>query len=155
MTVSRVLHPVEYSDAGVQAASDTVTLARSYRAALHVVHAESRRKSNQEEPATQLLRNFAGGTTVIPVNCPTLVLPLKPNRVTAENEPLFRNILCPVDSSPTAAAAAELALALAQHSGSRLTTFHVIDGAFASDATDRPDGNVAVLCGVISHGNAM
>src|SRR5688572_15525842 len=157
MTFSRVLHPVEYSDIGVQAASDAVTLARSYRAGLHVVHARSREQSKEKDAAAQRLRNFIAGNSVVPVpfeaaivygdpvsavaeyarvtapdlvvvgrtgrrgsrlwragvfakelasvvNCPTLVLPLKPNRVTAETEPLFKNILCPVDSSPTAAA---------------------------------------------------
>jgi nucleotide-binding universal stress UspA family protein len=63
--------------------------------------------------------------------------------VTAETEPLFKNILCPVDSSPTAAAAAELALAFARHSGSRLTTFHVIEGVQPADGISRDEAILA------------
>lgn len=197
MTFSRLLHPVEYSDPGMHAASDAVALARSFQSDLHVVHARSRRESKAEEAAAHVrLRNFVAGSSVVPVSfeaaivygdpvaavaeyarstapdlvvvgrtgrrgsrlwragvfakelasvvgCPTLVLPSYHNQATAHTRPLFRNILCPVDSSPAAAAASEVALALAQHSGSRLTTFHVLEAVQSLDGMSRDEAIVA------------
>jgi nucleotide-binding universal stress UspA family protein len=51
--------------------------------------------------------------------------------------------LCAVDSSTAAAAASQFALALAQHSGSRLTTFHVLEGAQPADAMSRDEAILA------------
>ena len=197
MTFSRLLHPVEYSDAGSDVAHQAVTLARSCDADLHVVHARSRRYSKDEDAAAQVrLRNFVVRSSGVPitveaaivygdpvtaiaeyarstgpdllvigrtgrrgsrlwragvfakalasvVRCPTLVLPSHLNRLTDYPGPLFRNILCPVDSSPAAAAASEVALALAQHSGSRLTTFHVVDGVQPLDGLSRDEAILA------------
>lgn len=199
MTFSRFLHPVEYSDPGLHAASDALTLARAYRAELHVVHARSRRQSKEEDAAAHLrLRSFVAGNGAVPVtieaaivygdpvstiaeyarstepdlvvvgrtgrrgsrlwragvfakelasavNCPTLVLPFQHNRANTETDPVFKNILCPVDSSPAAAAASELALAFAQYAGSRLTTFHVFEGAWRVDGTSRDEAILATV----------
>jgi nucleotide-binding universal stress UspA family protein len=193
MTFSRFLHPVEYTDLGRHGASDTLSLARAYRAELHVVHVRSRRQSKEEEAAAQMrLRNFVAGNSAVPltfetaivygdpvsavaayarsiepdlvvvgrtgrrgsrlwrtgvfakelasaVHCPTFVLPFAQNRTATEADALFKNILCPVDSSPAAAAASELALALAQQSGSRLTTFHVLEGDRRVDGIARDE----------------
>jgi nucleotide-binding universal stress UspA family protein len=193
MTFSRLLHPVEYSDSGVQAVSDTIVLALSYHADLHVVHARSHPESKADEAAAHLqLRSFVAGSSVVPVTfraaivygdpvsavaeyarstaselvvvgrtgrrgsrlwragvfakelasvvrCPTLVLPLNETRAAAEARPVFKSVLCPVDASPAAAAASELALALAQHFGSRLTTFHVHEGVQSVDGVSRDE----------------
>ena len=73
------------------------------------------------------------------VHCPTLVLPFAQNRAATETDALFKNILCPVDSSPAAATASELALAFAQFSGSRLTTFHVFEADRRGDGISRDE----------------
>jgi nucleotide-binding universal stress UspA family protein len=202
MSFSRFLHPVEYSDPGLHAASDAVTLARAYRADLHLVHAQSRRQSKEEDAAAHLrLRNLIAGNSAVPVtieaaivygdpvsavaeyarltepdlvvvgrtgrrgsrlwhagvfakelasvaNCPTLALPFQQNRAAAGSDPVFKNILCPVDSSPAAAAASELALAFAQYAGSRLTTFHVFEGSRRVDGTSRDEAILATVGGL-------
>jgi nucleotide-binding universal stress UspA family protein len=71
------------------------------------------------------------------IRCPTLVLGGERNSVSAEHLPAFMNILCPIDSSPAAAAASKLAVALAAIEGSRLTTFHVHDDIQFADGTSR------------------
>lgn len=197
MTFSRLVHPVEYSDSGVQAVSDAILLAESYQADLHVVHARSRRESNAETAAAQVqLRNFVARSRAEPVTfkaavvhgdpvwavadyarsaapdlvvvgrtgrrgsrlwsagvfakelasavrCPTLVLPSHHNRASAGTWPVFRNILCPVDASLAAAAASEVAVALARHSGSRLTTFHVVEAVQPVDGISRDEAILA------------
>ena len=45
----------------------------------------------------------------------------------ADTQPMFRNILCPLDSSPPAVAALKQAVDLAKP-GSRLTALHVLEG---------------------------
>lgn len=77
------------------------------------------------------------------VRRPALVLPSTENREAVRTWPSFKNILCAVDSSPAAAAASQAALAVAKHSRSRLTTFHVLEGAHSVDAVSRDDAILA------------
>ena len=59
MTFSRILHPVEYSDEGRQAAAQALALARSYQTDLHVVRVRSRRDPTERESAERSrLREF-------------------------------------------------------------------------------------------------
>ena len=65
MTFSRLVHPIELSDSGMKAAAAVATLARSYQAELHVIHAQSRQMSKEHEAATHLrLQNLVGSTGV-------------------------------------------------------------------------------------------
>jgi nucleotide-binding universal stress UspA family protein len=197
MTFSRLVHPVEFSDSGMQAADNAMTLAQSYQADLHIVHVRSRRESKEGEASALVrLRKFVARSSVTPVTfeaaivygdpvsavaeyarstepdlvvvgktgrsgstlwrsgvfakelasvlrCPTLVLSSTQNRGTVDTRSLFRNILCPVDSSSAAAAASEIALALAQYSGSRLTTFHIREGVHSVDGMARDEAILA------------
>ena len=61
------------------------------------------------------------------IRCPTLVVQAGQNHTSADTQPTFTNILCPVDSSPPAVAALKQAVVLAQP-GSRLTALHVLEG---------------------------
>ena len=195
MTFSRILHPVEYSDEGRQAAAQALALARLYQTDLHVVRVRSRRDQTERESAEQSrLREFrsqsnpdhgtfesailygdpvsavaeyaqstAPDLVVVSktgrrgsslwrtgvyarelasaIRCPTLVAHTGQNRTSAE--PMFRNILCPVDSSPPAVAALKQAVALAKP-GSRLTALHVLDG-FPQEAVPSASGAFALL----------
>jgi nucleotide-binding universal stress UspA family protein len=59
MTLSRLVHPVEYSDTGMKAAADAATLAHSFEAELHLVYTQSGQLSKDLEPTAHLrLRNF-------------------------------------------------------------------------------------------------
>ena len=192
MTFSRILHPVEYSDEGRQAAAQAFALARSYQADLYIVHARSRLGPTERESAEQSrLRKFVTesnpedetfesailygdpvsavaeyaqstapdlvlvGRTgrrgsslwcagvyaralASAIRCPTLVVQAGQNRTNADSQPTFRNILCPVDSSPPAVAALKQAVVLAQ-SGSRLTALHVLEG-FPEEAVQAASG---------------
>ena len=197
MTFSRILHPVEYSDEGTQAAAQALALARAYQAELHVVRVRSRRDTTDRESAEHSrLREFVSksnpnqatfesailyGDPVSAVaeyaqstapdlvvvgktgrrgsslwrtgvyarelasviRCPTLVMQAGQNRTSADAQPMFRNILCPVDSSPPAVAALRQAVVLAQP-GSRLTALHVLDG-FPQEAVPSASGAFALL----------
>lgn len=194
MTFSRLVHPLEYSDAGMKAAADAVTFAGAYQAELHVVDARPRRVSQEGSTHLRLLNFIAEmdtsastlraavvyGDPVAAVaeyvrstapdlvvvgrtgrrgsvlwragvfakelaslaRCPTLVLPSGRSRPATDTW-LFKNILCAVDSSRAAAAASQFALDLAQHSGSQLTTFNVVEGAHSVGAKSRDEAIVA------------
>jgi nucleotide-binding universal stress UspA family protein len=77
------------------------------------------------------------------IRCPTLVAHTGQNRTSADTQPMFRNILCPVDSSPPAVAALKQAVVLAKP-GSRLTALHVLDG-FPQEAVPSASGAFAFL----------
>ena len=195
MTFSRILHPVEYSDEGRQAAAQALALASSYQTDLHFVRVRSRRDPTERESAERSrLREFVSqsypnqatfelailygdpvsavaeyaqstapdlvlvGKTgrrgsslwrtgvyarelASAIRCPTLVAHTGQNRTSAE--PMFRNILCPVDSSPPAVAALKQAVVLAKP-GSRLTALHVLDG-FPQEAVPSASGAFALL----------
>lgn len=79
------------------------------------------------------------------VRCPTLVLSSNQNSEAADTGPLFKNVLCAVDSSPAAAAASQVAVELVQRSGSRLTTFHVLEGTHSVDAISRDEAILATM----------
>ena len=197
MTFSRILHPVEYSDEGRQAAAQAFALARSYQTDLHVVHVRSRRDPTERESAEQTrLREFVSqsnpdqatfesailygdpvsavaeyaqstapdlvlvGKTgrrgsslwrtgvyarelASAIRCPTLVVQAGQNHTSADTQPTFRNILCPVDSSPPAVAALKQAVVLAQP-GSRLTALHVLEG-FPQEAVPSASEAFAIL----------
>ncbi len=197
MTFSRILHPVEYSDEGRQAAAQAFALARSYQTDLHFVHVRSRRDPTERESAEQTrLREFVSQSnpdqatfeSVIlygdpvsavaeyaqstapdlvlvgktgrrgsslwrtgvyarelasAIRCPTLVVQAGQNRTSADTQPTFTNILCPVDSSPPAVAALKQAVVLAQP-GSRLTALHVLEG-FPQEAVSSASEAFAIL----------
>jgi nucleotide-binding universal stress UspA family protein len=197
MTVSRILHPVEYSDEGRLAAAQAFALARSYQTDLLLVHVRSRRDPTERESAEQTrLREFVSQSnpdqatfeSVIlygdpvsavakyaqstapdlvvvgktgrrgsslwrtgvyarelasAIRCPTLVVQAGQNHTSADTQPTFTNILCPVDSSPPAVAALKQAVVLAQP-GSRLTALHVLDG-FPQEAVPSASGAFALL----------
>jgi nucleotide-binding universal stress UspA family protein len=77
------------------------------------------------------------------IRCPTLVVQAGQNHTSADTQPTFTNILCPVDSSPPAVAALKQAVVLAQP-GSRLTALHVLDG-FPQEAVPSASGAFALL----------
>ena len=75
MTFSRVLHPVEYSDEGRQAAAQALALARSYQTDLHVVRVRSRRDPTARESAEQSrLREFVSQSNPLPRHVRALVV---------------------------------------------------------------------------------
>lgn len=77
------------------------------------------------------------------IRCPTLVVQAGQNHTSADTQPTFTNILCPVDSSPPAVAALKQAVVLAQR-GSRLTALHVLEG-FPQEAVSSASEAFAIL----------
>src|SRR5687767_9955686 len=85
MTFSRLVHPVQYSDSGMKALADAAALARSYRAELHVVRAQSRHVSIEHEAAAHLrLRSFVAGSGVVPSAVETAIVYGDPVTAVAE-----------------------------------------------------------------------
>ena len=74
MTFSRILHPVEYSDEGGQAAQ-ALALARLYQTDRHVVRVRSRRDPTARESAEQSrLREFVSQSNPLPRHVRALVV---------------------------------------------------------------------------------
>jgi nucleotide-binding universal stress UspA family protein len=81
--------------------------------------------------------------------CPVLTIPPRSPGV-ALATPLFRNILCPVDFSPSSLAALKYAQGLSREPGTKLTMLHVVERPPAfqlvtSSATGAPDDPRVVL----------
>ena len=59
--------------------------------------------------------------------CPVLTIPPGSPKVVPRAKPLFRNVLCPVDFSPSSRAALTYVEGLAREPGSALTVLHVVE----------------------------
>jgi nucleotide-binding universal stress UspA family protein len=117
---------------GGDPAAAIVGYARGVRADLIVIGATLPRSGAEQ-------RGRLAEVVARDAHCPTLIVPLSlPHR---RDELPFRNILCPVDFSPSSVLACERALRLAQQAGGTLTLLHVLDefryGATMS-ASSRP-----------------
>ena len=71
------------------------------------------------------------------IRCPTLVVRAEQNRTSGGTQPLFRNILCAIDSSPAAIEALKQAVNLAKPEG-RLTAIHVLERSPHGAANSAP-----------------
>lgn len=115
---------------GGDPAAAIVDYARGVRADLIVIGATLARPGAEQ-------RGRLAEVVARDAHCPTLIVPLSlPYR---RNELPFRNILCPVDFSPSSVLACERALRLTQQAGGTLTLLHVLD------EFRNPSGDVRLL----------
>jgi nucleotide-binding universal stress UspA family protein len=97
-------------------------------------------------------RLFLGSVTervLAKAPCPVLTIPPRSPNV-APATPLFRNILCPIDFSPSSLSALKYAESLSREPGTKLTMLHVVERAPAfqlvtSSATGASDDPRVVL----------
>lgn len=103
-------------------------------------------------------RLFLGSVTervLAKAPCPVLTIPPRSPEVVSQARPLFRNVLCPVDFSPSSRAALTYVEGLAGEPGMAITVLHVVERLpsfqLVPAATGASDDPLVVLKGARQH----